>query len=172
MKNVVVVKPNPLDFCLSKIGMNRSQFGASQDFGKAYLIRLSQGRHAKISERCEAALFDEAMTRGVDLDEAIHAEFGVESLDEAWDTWIARHRAAQHIPNPSKDTKLSPFQRLVTTAGGVAAFAALLAVPDPLVERYVKGRTPTMPAPIEEALVEMGYTFTEQLKEAQAKWVS
>lgn len=171
MKNVVLVKPNPLDLCLSKIGMNRSEFGKVHGFGKAYLIRLSQGRHARISERCEASLFDEALLRGVDLAEAIHDEYGVESLEQAWHVWVSRHREAQTIPNPVKDASLSPFQRLVTAAGGTAGFAALLAVPDPLVERYVKGKTITMPDPIYEALIEMGYPHVLQLQEAQEKWV-
>ena len=169
---VVKIEPkNPLDWALDKIGMTRAAFGAEIGFGKSYLIRVSQGRHSHLGTNVESRLYSIAKQKGVDLDEEILGVFGPSTnLDEAYDWWVIQHRKAQSLPTPVKDAKLNPFQRLVTAAGGVARMSALLAAPDPLVERYAKGQTYRMPMPIMSALSDMNYEHINALSDAMLKW--
>jgi hypothetical protein len=166
-----IVPENPLDWALGKIGMTRAAFGAEIGFGKSYLIRVSQGRHSHIGTAVEAKLYKLAEAKGIDLDGEILGIYGpATNLDEAYDHWVVMHREAQELPEPVRDTKLNPFQRLVTAAGGVARMSALLAAPDPLVERYAKGKTYRMPLPVMEALNDLNYPHINALDEAMRKW--
>ena len=162
---------NPFDFAISKLGLTRIGFSRISGLGKAYLLRVSQGRHSRIGDVALGHLYREAKERGVNLDAEIEAEYGTDDIEEAWENWVLQHRRLQTIPEPVKDTRKNPFQRLVVAIGGVARTSALLAVPDPLVERYAKGATPRMPRPIEVALLDMDYPHTGQLKAAMEKWV-
>lgn len=162
---------NPLDWALGKIGMTRAAFGAEIGFGKSYLIRVSQGRHSHLGSNVERKLYQLAEAKGIDLDEELLGLFGPAiNLDEAYSHWVIAHRKAQTLPAPVKDKSLNPFQRLVTAAGGVARMSALLAAPDPLVERYAKGKTYQMPLPILTALYDMDYPHTAELMDAMQKW--
>lgn len=162
---------NPLDWALGKIGMTRAAFGAELGFGKSYLIRVSQGRHSHIGAAVEAKLYKLAEAKGIDLDGELLGVFGpATDLDEAYEHWVIEHRKAQTLPSPSNDKKLNPFMRLVTAAGGVARMSALLAAPDPLVERYAKGKTYRMPLPIMTALADMDYPYINELDESMRKW--
>lgn len=162
---------NPLDWALGKIGMSRAAFGAEIGFGKSYLIRVSQGRHSHIGTAVEAKLYKLAEAKGVDLDGEILGIFGPAlNLDEAYDHWVIAHRKAQELPSPVRDSKLNPFMRLVTAAGGVARMSALLAAPDPLVERYAKGKTYRMPLPIMTALSDMDYPHISALDDSMRAW--
>lgn len=167
---VVRVSQNPFDFLVKALGMTRAEFGRKYGFGKPYLLKLSQGRHAGVGVRASDALLVEAAERGIVLSEALQERYGTINLDEAWGQWISEHRAAQTIPDPARKGA-NPFARLVNAAGGVARMSALLAAPDPLVERYAKGRTPTMPRPIREALEEMKYPYLQHLDEAMREAV-
>ena len=165
------ISKNPLDWALGKLGMTRAAFGAEIGFGKSYLIRVSQGRHSSLGTNIQAKLYSLAEAKGIDLDEEILGVYGPSTnLDEAYDWWVVQHRRAQTIPEPSKNRKLNPFQRLVTAAGGVARMSALLAAPDALVERYAKGKTYSMPMPVMTALMDVGYEHVSQLDEAMQKW--
>jgi len=162
---------NPLDWALGKIGMTRAAFGAELGFGKSYLIRVSQGRHSHIGASVESKLYKLAEAKGIDLDEEILGLYGpATNLDEAYEHWVILHRQAQTIPDPVRNQKLNPFMRLVTAAGGVARMSALLAAPDPLVERYAKGKTYRMPLPIMTALTDMDYPHINELDAAMRKW--
>lgn len=171
VKIVRTESDNPLDWALGKIGMTRAAFGAEIGFGKSYLIRVSQGRHSHLGSAVEAKLYKLAEAKGIDLDEEILGLYGpATNLDEAYDHWVIAHRKLQTLPEPVKDTKLNPFMRLVTAAGGVARMSALLAAPDPLVERYAKGKTFRMPLPIMTALVDMDYDHLSALDAAMKTW--
>lgn len=164
---------NPLDWALGKIGMTRAAFGAEIGFGKSYLIRVSQGRHSSIGSSVEQKLYRLAEAKGIDLDEELATSKlygGAENLDEAYAHWIVKHRQAQELPAPVANTKLNPFMRLVTAVGGVARMSALLAAPDPLVERYAKGKTYRMPAPVFLALTDMEYPHVSALDESMQRW--
>lgn len=162
---------NPLDWALQQIGMTRAAFGAEIGFGKSYLIRLSQGRHSHLGSAVEAKLYRLAEAKGIDLDEEILGLYGpATNLDEAYGHWAILHRKAQTMPEPARDTKLNPFARLVAAAGGVARMSALLAAPDPLVERYAKGKTFRMPLPISTALIDMDYPHLKYLDDAMHEW--
>lgn len=166
-----IEQENPLDWALGKISMTRAAFGAEIGFGKSYLIRVSQGRHSHIGSAVESKLYKLAEARGVDLDEEILGLYGpATDLDEAYEHWVIAHRKAQEIPSPVRDKKLNPFMRLVTAAGGVARMSALLAAPDPLVERYAKGKTYRMPLPIMTALIDMDYGHIDELEAAMRTW--
>ena len=168
---IVKTTENPLDWALQQIGMTRAAFGAELGFSKSYLIRVSQGRHANLGTNVEAKLYSLAEKKGVDLDEEILGLYGPASnLDEAYDWWVIQHRKAQTVPDPVKDRKLNPFQRIVTAAGGVARMSALLAAPDPLVDRYAKGKTYRMPQPIMIALSDMDYPHINHLSMAMEEW--
>lgn len=168
---VVKTLPNPLDWALGKLGMTRAAFGAEIGFGKSYLIRVSQGRHSGLGTNVQAKLYYLAKAKGIDLDEEILGIYGGSlDLDEAYQWWVVNHRKAQTLPSPSKNKKVNPFARLVEAAGGVARMSALLAAPDPLVERYTKGRTYRMPMPIMMALTDIGYEHIENLDKAMQKW--
>lgn len=170
-QKVVKTLPNPLDWALDKLGMTRAAFGAEIGFGKSYLIRVSQGRHSGLGTNVQAKLYSIAKAKGVDLDEEILGVYGGSlDLDEAYQWWVVNHRRAQTLPAPSKNSKVNPFARLVEAAGGVARMSALLAAPDPLVERYAKGRTYRMPMPVMEALEDIGYEHIQHLDEAMQKW--
>lgn len=171
VKIVRIESKNPLDWALDKIGMTRAAFGAELGFGKSYLIRLSQGRHSHLGTAVEAKLYKLAEAKGIDLDEEILGQYGPSlTLDEAYDYWVVEHRKAQTLPDPAKDTRMNPFMRLVTAAGGVARMSALLAAPDPLVERYAKGKTYRMPGPVFVALTDMEYPHVSSLDEAMQRW--
>lgn len=171
VKIVRIESKNPLDWALDKIGMTRAAFGAELGFGKSYLIRLSQGRHSHLGSSVEARLYKLAEAKGIDLDEELLGQYGPSTtLDEAYSHWVMEHRRAQEMPEPVRDTKLNPFQRLVTAAGGVARMSALLAAPDPLVERYAKGKTFRMPLPIMTALIDMDYPHINELDNAMRSW--
>ena len=162
---------NPLDWALGKIGMTRAAFGAEIGFGKSYLIRVSQGRHSHLGSTVEAKLYRLAEAKGVDLDEEIVGVYGeAENLDEAYDQWVLEHRKLQKLPDPVKDTRMNPFMRLVIAAGGVARMSALLAAPDPLVERYAKGKTYRMPTPVMQAMSDMSYPHLVALDDAMQAW--
>lgn len=162
---------NPLDWALQKIGMTRAAFGAEIGFGKSYLIRVSQGRHSNLGTNVEAKLYKLAEAKGLDLDEEILGLYGPSTtLDEAYDWWVIQHRKAQTLPEPVKNQKLNPFMRLIQAAGGVARMSALLAAPDPLVERYAKGKTYRMPMPIMIALSDVGYQYINELDRAMIQW--
>lgn len=168
---VVKTMPNPLDWALGKIGMTRAAFGAEIGFGKSYLIRVSQGRHSALGMNVQNKLYSLAEAKGIDLDEEILGVYGGSlDLDEAYQWWVVNHRKAQTLPEPTKDPKLNPFARLVQAAGGVARMSALLAAPDPLVERYTKGKTYRMPLPIMVALKDMNYPYLNSLDLAMKKW--
>lgn len=170
-KVVKIVQKNPLDWALGKLGMTRAAFGAEADLGKSYLIRLAQGRHARIGTVAERKLYQLAEAKGIDLDEEILGIYGGSTnLDEAYDHWVVEHRRAQTIPDPVKDQKLNPFMRLVTAAGGVSRMSALLAAPDALVERYAKGKSYQMPMPVMIALTDIGYPHIDQLYQAMEYW--
>lgn len=162
---------NPFSFALRKLGMTRVEFGRIADLGKPYLLRLSQGRHANIGAVAMHHLYDQAKKRGVDLDGEIEETYGVETIEEAWDAWVYDHRRKQSIPSPARGGD-NPFARLVKAAGGVSRMAALLAVSDPLVERYAKGVTATMPGPIRDALLDVGYPHVDDLDREVQKWHS
>lgn len=166
---VVRSEINPFDWAIKRLGMTRAEFSRVTGFGKPYLLRVGQGRHAQIGDRVLAALYSEAKDRGVDLDAELEAEYGTDDLQEAWENWVLHHRQLQTIPNPAKGGG-NPFARLVKSAGGVARMAALLAVPDPLVERYSKGLTPRMPAPIRQAFEDMGYEHLVHLDISMHEW--
>ena len=164
-------KVNPLDWALQQIGMTRAAFGAEIGFGKSYLIRVSQGRHSNLGTNVESKLYKLAEAKGIGLDEEILGLYGpATTLDEAYDWWVIQHRKAQTLPEPVKDKKLNPFQRLVTAAGGVARMSALLAAPDALVERYAKGKSYRMPTPIMIALSDTGYEHIDHLDRSMLRW--
>lgn len=167
---VIRKQKNPLDFAISKLGMTRATFGARHDLGKSYLLRLSQGRHSQIGQFTLNALYSEAESRGVNLDKEVKREYGAKTLAKAWDDWVSSHRKLQTLPEPVSDRNINPFARLVRAAGGVSRMAALLAVPDPLVERYYKGTTYRMPVPIRDALEELKYPYTAALDAAMRAW--
>lgn len=166
---IVRTEPNPFDWAIRRLGMTRAEFSRVTGFGKPYLLRVGQGRHARIGDRVAQALYAEAAARGVDLDAELAEAYGVDDIHEAWDGWVLRHRKAQEIPNPVKGAG-NPFARLVKAAGGVARMSALLAVPDPLVERYAKGKTPRMPDPIRQALEDMEYPHLKDLDLSVQRW--
>jgi len=168
---VTPTKINPLDWALQQLGMTRAAFGAEIGFGKSYLIRVSQGRHSNLGTNVESKLYKLAEAKGIDLDEEILGLYGpATNLDEAYDWWVIQHRRAQTLPDPVKDSKLNPFMRLIQAAGGVARMSALLAAPDPLVERYAKGKTYRMPMPIMIALSDIGYEHIDALERAMTAW--
>lgn len=168
---ITPTKINPLDWAIGQLGMTRAAFGAEIGFGKSYLLRVSQGRHSNLGTNIQAKLYSLAEAKGVDLDEEILGLYGPSTnLDEAYDWWVVQHRKAQKMPEPVKNRKLNPFQRLVTAAGGVARMSALLAAPDALVERYAKGKTYSMPMPIMIALSDIGYENISYLDDAMQKW--
>jgi len=162
---IVRVRLNPLDFALKELGMTRAEFGRQADLGKQYLLRVSQGRHSQIGEYAQKEIYKFAEKKGVNIDKLVKDQYGVKPLQKAWDRWVSEHRKAQSIPKPSKDGA-NAFDRLVKAAGGVARMSALLAVSDPLVERYAKGVTKTMPGPIRTALEEMNYPHIKDLDKA------
>lgn len=170
MTQIVRFEDNPFDWAIKRLGMTRADFSRASGLGRAYLLRVGQGRHSQIGNRALHALYDQAKKRGVDLDAELEERYGTEDLQEAWDRWVYRHRKAQTIPLPAKGNG-NPFARLVRAAGSVARMAALLAVPDPLVERYTKGLTPRMPAPIREALEQMDYPHLDSLDSQMKAWV-
>lgn len=167
---VPVATPNPLGFVLDRLGMTRAAFGVKYELSKPYLLKVSQGRASSLSEYVSMALLEEAEIRGIDLDEDLRAQYGYDALDLCWQKWIVDHRSAQTLPAPSRSPDLNPFARLVASVGGVARMAAILAVPDFVVSRYVKGLSKTMPEPIETAMMEMGYPHVQSLKEAMIAW--
>lgn len=157
------IGPSPLDEALDELGMTRSAFGEKYGYSKSYLLRLSQGRQSSLSESIVNALSKEYRLRGL-----TPMDYGTR-----WVSWIYRHRSAQTLPNPVKDSSLNPFQRLVDAAGGTARMAALLAVPDTLVDRYRKGDPSfNMPEPIHEALANMKYPYRVALEREMEKWAS
>lgn len=159
------VRLNPLDFSLKELGLTRAEFGRQVDLGKQYLLRVSQGRHSQIGEYTQQEIYRIAEKKGVDIDKLVKDQYGVKPLQKAWDRWVTEHRKAQTLPNPGKEGA-NAFDRLVKAVGGVARMSALLAVSDPLVERYAKGVTKNMPGPIRTALEEMGYKHTNDLDKA------
>ena len=154
------VAENPLDHALRVLGMSRAAFGLKHNLGKSFLLRVSQGR-ANMSEFVKRALLEEADIRGLE---------DFPDLDAEWERWVHLHRAAQTLPNPVKDPSISPFARLVAAVGGAYRMAALLAAPDTLVIRYLRGETREMPGPIRDALEDMQYPHRKQLEEAMDKW--
>lgn len=157
------VSENPLSHALRVLGMTRADFGAKYSIGKSYLLRMSQGRTSSMSEFVQRALLEEADIRGLEV---------FIDLDTSWDRWIHQHRAAQSLPAPDPDTSLSPFERMVKAVGGTTRMAAILAVPDVLVTRYLRGTTTSMPGPIREALEEMRYPHRVALERGMDQWIA
>lgn len=168
---IVRSEPNPFDWAIKSLGLTRAEFSRISGLGRPYLLRVGQGRHAKIGDRATHALYTEALNRGIDLESELDAEYGVDDIHEAWDLWVLQHRRLQTMPNPARGNG-NPFARLVKAVGGVARMSALLAVPDPLVERYAKGKTARMPMPIREALQDMKYPHIDVLDAEVQKWMA
>lgn len=158
---VVRVPGNPLTSSLEALGLTRTDFERKYGLSKNYLLRISQGRASSLSDFVKGALLEEADIRGIDLPE----------LDSAWDAWIKAHRKKQTLPLPTGEYKLSPWARLVLAVGGTSRMAAILAVPDVLVSRYLRLNCTEMPQPIREALEDMNYKYRNSLEKEMNKWL-
>lgn len=170
--DVVKIAPeNPMYWALKQLGLTLSEFSKEVGFGKSYLIRVGQGRHASLGTNLQAKLYSIAKDKGIDLDEAVLGVYGGSlDLDEAYQWWVVAHRRAQTVPEPAKVRGLNPFARLVEAAGGVSRMSALLAAPDALVRRYAQGVTYAMPMPVMMALADIDYPHTEALAAAMVRW--
>ena len=163
---------NPVDFLVKKTGLSRAELTARHGFGKNLLLKASQGRVQSITPRIEIALWKEWQDRGMDQD-LFDQEFGTLSLDLAFQRWRAEQRAQRRGQVPTKvehSQFVTPFGRLVNAVGSISAMAKLLMVADLPVENYAKARTVSMPEPIHDALVELGYPHISELDRAQKKW--
>lgn len=154
---------HPLDRHLSVLGLGRRDFETASGLSKQYLLRVAQGRASGLSDTIVVSLTELYVDRGLERpsDEDLRGE---------WETWVREHRKGQDaLPSPKKGGG-SPFACLVDAIGGVARTAAVLAVPDILVDRYRKAET--IPQPIVDALLDVGYPYLDQLIGAQEKYFS
>lgn len=152
-------------------------FGKKHGFSKTTMSYVEAGVFPEISERLNIALGNECFEKQVDAKSVLLAEYGTESLDEAYAKWQHSEREQvagqfQHRPREVKfDSEESPFHVFtIDIAGSRQGFCKMLKVPAATVMRYAEGTTHTMPKSIEDALREVKYPFLADLLALQNNW--
>jgi hypothetical protein len=149
--------------------MSKLAFTRKYALGENHLLLISQGRKESVSEKLENALIDQCAEKGLRMADELRDNYGTEDLDLAYQEWIKEERATTEISvRIPKDADVSPWASIVAQIGSVSATSKLLKVRFIAVRKYLT--TPDMPAPIKEALEDIGWTGISRLDRAQRKY--
>jgi ASC-1-like (ASCH) protein len=160
---------NPVDYLIRRLGMSKLAFTRKYGLGENHLLLVSQGRKESVSLGLIEVLTQEATEKGLPLRQTLDEEYGTGNLNEAYQTWIKHARSETdlrvRIPN---QREVSPWASIVAQIGSVSATSKLLKVRFIAVRKYLT--TPEMPAPIREALEDIGWTGITRLDRAQHRF--
>lgn len=156
---------------------SQKDFAAKYEMSKTAMTYIESGQLYSLSDHMILSLGQECAERHVDAKSVLAQEYGVATLQEAYQSWksIERMQNAhlfQQTVSWTPGTERSPFDVFVEdTAGTRQKFCKLLKVPASAVQLYAQGKILTMPKAIEEALIQVRFPYLQELKDLQTQWL-
>lgn len=162
---------NPYRTLRELCGLSIPEFATEAGVQRSVIQNLEDGLFPNVSDNLNYALGKACHEHGVDAKSVL----GEWSLDNAYKDWIIREREELQIDWPVLVNwhDGSPFEEFRTTLmdeDNRLSFCRLLKLPPATVMRYETGITLSMPAVIQEALIDTGYPYREELMQMMNDW--
>lgn len=156
---------------------SQKDFAAKYEMSKTAMIYIESGQLYSLSDHMIVSLGQECAERHVNAKATLMDEYGVATLQEAYQNWQSTERMQnahlfQHPVNWTHGVERSPFDVFVEDSAGTRQkFCKLLKVPASAVQLYAQGKILTMPKAIEEALIQVRFPYLKELKDLQTQWL-
>lgn len=156
---------------------SQKDFAAKYEMSKTAMTYIESGQLYSLSDHMIVSLGQECAERHVNAKVTLMDEYGVATLQEAYQNWKSTERMQnahlfQHPVSWTPGTVRSPFDVYVEDSAGTRQkFCKLLKVPASAVQLYAQGKILTMPKAIEEALIQVRFPYLKELKDLQTQWL-